>query len=277
MRILLLTIFSALILGPLAGCSSDGDRPDELTEREYYEKAVEAIEDENYLLAVENLQKLEARYPFGVYTEQAQLEMIYAQFQTQELDSAKAAAERFIRLHPEHPNVDYAYYMKGLTTNFMGLGLIERYLADEQNMRDPQPAQDAFAEFSELIRKFPDSPYVSDAHQRMIHLRNRLAHYEVHVGQYYLKRHAFMAAANRGKYIVENFQGTDRVADGLAIMVEAYQHLGKTELEQKALKVLQLNYPKHPQLTEDGKFVLSGFAEKDHRSLLNVVTFGLLG
>jgi outer membrane protein assembly factor BamD len=276
MRILLLPVF-ALLFTLLSACSGDGnERPDELTEREYYEKAVEAIEDENYLLAVETLQKLESRYPFGVYTEQAQLEMIYAQYQSQELESAKAAAERFIRLHPEHANVDYAYYMKGLITNHMGLSLVERYLADEQNMRDPQPAREAFQEFTELIRKFPDSPYVSDAHQRMIHLRNRLAHYEVHVGQYYLKRHAFMAAVNRGKHIVETYQGTDRIGDGLALMVEGYQHLGMDDLAAKSLKVLKLNYPNHPQL-ENGKFTHSGFAEKDHRSLLNVVTFGLLG
>ena len=275
MRILFLPIFALTAL-LMTACSSDGDRPDELTEREYYEKAIEALEDENFLLAVETLQKLESRYPFGVYTDQAQLEMIYAQYQSQELESAKAAAERFIRLHPEHRNVDYAYYMKGLITNHMGLSLVERYLADDQNMRDPQPARDAFAEFAELIRKFPDSPYVSDAHQRMIHLRNRLAHYQVHVGQYYLKRHAFVAAANRGKYIVENFQGTNRISDGLALMVEAYQHLEMNDLADKSLNVLKKNYPEHPQL-ESGEFEHSGFAEKDHRSLLNVVTFGLLG
>ena len=272
MRILILPALALF----LAACSSDGQRPDELTEKEYYEQAVEAIEDENYLLAVEKLQALESRYPFGVYTEQAQLEMIFAQYQSQELESAKAAAERFIRLHPEHKNVDYAYYMKGLITNHMGLSLVERYLADEQNMRDPQPARDAFFEFAELIRKFPASPYVSDAQQRMIHLRNRLAHYEVHVGQYYLKRHAFIAAANRGKYIVETYQGTDRVGDGLALMVEAYQHLGMDDLANRSLTVLKANYPEHPQL-KNGRFTHSGFAQKDHRSLLNVVTFGLLG
>ncbi len=274
MRILLILITAAW----LTACSSDGSRPDaELTEKEYYEKAVEAIEDENYFLAVESLQKLEARYPFGVYSEQAQLEMIYAQFQAQELEGAKAAAERFIRLHPEHQNVDYAYYMKGLTTYHLGLSLVERYIADEQAMRDSQPARDSFAEFSELLRKYPDSPYVSDARQRMVYLRNRLALHEVHVAHYYLKRHAYLAAANRGKFIVENYQGTDSVADGLAIMTEAYQLLGMKDLAKKSLAVLKLNFPKHPQLDKKGKFVHSGWAEKDHKTLLNVITFGLLG
>lgn len=272
MRLIILILLSAGIVA----CSSNGKHDDELTEKQYYDEAIAAIEDENFFLAIEKLQLLESRYPFGKYSEQSQLEMIYTQFQAQELEGAKAAAERFIRLHPEHPNVDYAYYMRGLSTYFLGLSLVERYLSDEQAQRDPVPARDAFGEFAELMRKFPNSPYVTDARQRMVYLRNKLAAYEVHVGQYYIKRHAYMAAVNRGRYVVENYQGTPAVADALAVMTEAYELLGMPDLAGKSLTVLKLNFPEHPQL-QDGKFVHSGFDTKDHRSLLNVITLGLFG
>ncbi|MEY8262991.1 MAG: outer membrane protein assembly factor BamD [Bermanella sp.] len=260
----------------LTACSSSSKRPNtELTEQEIYQKAITAIEDENFFLAVESFQKLESRYPFGNFSEQAQLEMIYAQYKSQDLENARASAERFIRLHPEHSNVDYAYYLKALTTYELGLSLVERYFADEQAQRDAQPARDSFQEMFELIRKFPHSEYANDARQRMIYLRNRLALHEIHVAHYYLKRHAFLAAANRGKNIVENYQGTDHVAGGLALMVESYELLGQQGLADKSLAVLTANFPAHPQLV-DGEFQHSDWAQKDHKSIWNVVTFGLI-
>lgn len=271
MRILIILV----AIFTLAACSSDGKRPNaELTEQEIYEKAVKAIDNENYFLAIETFQKLESRYPFGQYSEQAQLEMVFAQFQAQELEGAKASAERFIRLHPENENMDYAYYLKALATYELGLSLVERYFADDEAKRDPLPAREAFGEFSELITKFPKSKYASDARQRMIYLRDRLALNQLHVGHYYLKRHAFLAAANRGKNIVENFQGSKHVADGLALMIEGYELLGQQDLADKSLKVLVLNFPKHKQL-QNGKLVHSGWADTDRRSIWNVVTFGL--
>lgn len=268
--IILLAIFT------LAACSSSGKRPNaELTEQEIYQKAVKAIDDQNYFLAIETFQKLESRYPFGQYSEQAQLEMIYAQFQGQELEGAKASAERFIRLHPENTSVDYAYYMKALTTYELGLSLVERYFADDESKRDPQPARDAFNDFAELISKFPKSEYAADARQRMIYLRDRLALHEIHVGQYYLKRHAYLAAANRGKTVVQDYQGTKHVADGLALMIEGYELLGQQDLADKSLKVLKANFPKHKQI-KNGKFVKSDWANKDRKSIWNVVTFGLI-
>ncbi len=272
MRIIIILLTSLILMA----CSSDGKRPNaELTEKEIYEKAIQALEDENYFMAMETLQKLESRYPFGNYSEQAQLELIFAQYQAQELEGSRASAERFIRLHPEHENVDYAYYLKALTTYELGLSLVERYFADEQAQRDAQPAQDSFQELGELIRKFPNSDYSTDARQRMIYLRDRLALHEVHVAHYYLKRHAYLAAANRGKNIVENYQGTTYVGDGLALMVEGYELLEQQDLADKSLIVLKENFPNHSQL-EDGKFVHSGWAQKDHKSIWNVVTFGLI-
>ncbi|EAT11560.1 competence lipoprotein ComL, putative [Oceanobacter sp. RED65] len=268
--ILLITIAS------LAACSSSGKRPDqELSERGIYDKAMEAIGNENFFLAIETLERLENRYPFGKYSEQAQLEMIHAQYQAQDLENARATAERFIRLHPQHPKVDYAYYMKALTTYELGLSLVERYFADEESQRDPSPAQESFNELAELIKRFPNSEYAADARQRMIYLRDRIALHEIHVARYYLKRHAYVAAANRGRNVVENFQGTKQVDDGLAMMVEAYTLLGQKDLADKSLKVLKANYPEHEQLV-DGKFQLSGWHKKDHRSIWNVMTFGLV-
>jgi len=269
-------IIILLAMITLAACSSSGKRQNaELTEIEIYQKAVKAIDDDNYFLAVETFQKLESRYPFGKYSEQAQLEMIFAQYKAQDLENSRASAERFIRLHPEHDNVDYAYYLKALTTYELGLSLVERYFTDEQAQRDAQPARDSFQEMFELIRKFPDSEYAPDARQRMIYLRNRLALHEIHVAHYYLKRHAFLAAANRGKNIVENYQGTDHVADGLALMVEGYELLGQQDLADKSLAVLKANFPEHPQLV-DGKFEHTDWAQRDHKSIWNVVTFGLI-
>jgi outer membrane protein assembly factor BamD len=272
MRILMIL----LAISTLAACSSDGNRPRaEETEQEIFQKASQAIDDQNYFLAVETLQKLESRYPFGKYSEQAQLEMIYAQFQSQELEGARASAERFIRLHTDNEKVDYAFYMKALTTYELGLSLVERYFADEQAMRDVTPAREAFQEFSELIGRFPDSEYAYDARQRMIYLRDRLALHDVHVAHYYLKRHAYLAAANRGKNIVETYQGTAHVASGLALMVEGYTLLGQQELADKSFKVLLANFPKHPQV-QNGLFEISDWAQRDRRSLWNVITFGLI-
>jgi len=178
-------------------------------------------------------------------------------------------------LHPEHENVDYAYYLKALSSYELGLSLVERYFADEESQRDPQPARDSFQELNELIRKFPNSQYAPDARQRMIYLRDRLALHEIHVARYYLKRHAYLAAANRGRNIVENYQGTQHVADGLAIMVEGYELLGQPDLANKSLAVLKANFPNHKQLS-DGQFVHSGWAQKDRKSIWNVITLGLI-
>ena len=271
MRILLIILASFI----LVACSNSQKRPNELTERELYEKSMEAIESENYFLAVETLQELENQYPFGTYSEQAQLEMIYAQYGAQELEGARASAERFIRLHPEHPNVDYAYYLKALSSYELGLSLVERYFADVESQRDPQPARDSFQELNELIQKFPESKYVSDARQRMIYLRDRLAYHEIHVANYYIKRHAYLAAANRGRNVVENYQGTKYVADGLAVMVEAYELLGQQDLADKSLAVLKANFPNHKQLV-NGQFVHSGWAQQDRKSIWNVITLGLI-
>ena len=242
------------VLALLAACSSNAPVIDEsLSESELYRKAQTDLDAENYGSAVETLRALEARYPFGRYAEQAQLELIYAYYQNYEPEAATASADRFIRLHPTHQNVDYAYYIRGLASFTRDQGIIERFLPLDMTRRDPGAARDSFNDFAQLINRFPNSQYAPDARARMVYLRNLLAAYDVHVGHYYPKRGAYLAAANRGRYVVENFQQTPSVGDGLALMVAGYNRLAMQDLADSALETLKLNYPEHPALI-DGEF-----------------------
>lgn len=268
-----LLILSCLVL---AACSSTDKRSDELTEREFYNEAREAMDDNNFLIASERLQQLESRYPFGQYAEQAQLELIYTQYMMSDLESSLASAERFIRLHPLHKQVDYAYYLRGLAVYELGFSFVERYLPSDQARRDPTPFRDAFNYFDELIRRYPDSQYNVDAQKRMIFLRDRLAQYEMGVGQYYMKRHAYLAAAERAERIMLGYQGTSVVGDALAMQVEAYDLLGQEFESEQALALLKLNYPEHEQLDEEGNFIVSGLTTKERRTLIGVMSFGLI-
>lgn len=267
-----------LLIATLAfvgACSSKGDKVDEnLSESQLYQQAQEDLDNNSYTNAVNKLKALESRYPFGRYAEQAQLELIYANYKNAEPEAARSAAERFIRLHPQHPNVDYAYYMKGLASFDQDRGLLARFLPLDMTKRDPGAARDSFNEFAQLTSRYPNSRYAPDAKARMIYLRNLLAAYEVHVGHYYLKRKAYVAAANRGRYVVENFQETPAVGDGLAIMTEAYQRLGLNDLADTSLQTLKLNYPDNPSL-QDGKFVPRERGDDD-RTWLAKATLGLI-
>jgi outer membrane protein assembly factor BamD len=266
-------ILSCLVL---AACSSSDKRSEDLSEREFYEQAREAMANNNFLIASERLQQLESRYPFGDYAEQAQLELIYTQHMMADMEASLASAERFIRLHPMHKQIDYAYYMRGLSVYELGFSFIERYTPSTQARRDPTPFRDAFNHFNELVRRYPDSQYTKDAQQRMIFLRDRLAQYEIGVGRFYMKRHAYLAAAQRGERVMLGFQGTSAVADALALQVEAYGLLGQKFEATQALALLKLNYPKHEQLDEKGNFIDSGLAKEDRRTLIGVMSFGLI-
>lgn len=268
---LLLIVTLALV----TACSSKQAEVDEsLSEVELYQQAQADLDNRSYNQAISKLKALESRYPFGRYAEQAQLELIYAYYKNVEPEAAKSAAERFIRLHPQHPNVDYAYYLKGLASFDQDRGLLARFLPLDMTKRDPGAARDSFNEFAQLTSRFPTSRYAPDAKQRMIYLRNLLAAYEIHVGHYYLTRQAYVAAANRGRYVVENFQDTPSVGDGLAIMAEAYQRMNMPELEATALETLKLNYPENPSLV-DGVFTPRE-KEADNRSWLAKATLGLI-
>ena len=274
MRIILLCL--ALLL--VTSCASKEKAPKEnnATEVQNYESAQRSLRAGNYKAAVKRLQDLEARFPFGRYAEQAQLEIIYAYFRSDEAESARAAADRFIRLHPQSPNVDYAYYLKGMASFNSDANLMERVLPIDPSRRDLGPAEQSFNDFAQLVRRFPDSKYAPDAQRRMIYLRNMMAEHEIHIARYYIKRGAYVAAANRGRYVFEKFEGTPAVPDALAIMVQAYKMMKMDDLANETLLVLATNYPKYKALDKNGQFKMN-YAAKQKRSWLNILTFGLAG
>lgn len=274
MRARLLMVLASLLV--LVACSSNEEQgPKYTTEKDFYEAAQRQLKARQWELAIDNLQGLEENFPFGTYAEQAQLELIYAYYRNFEHEASSAAADRFIRLHPQHRNVDYAFYMKGLSSFTEGNGMFERFLPTDLTRRDPGAARESFAHFSQLLARFPNSTYAPDARKRMIYLRNLLARYEIHVANYYFKRGAYVAAVNRGRYVVENFQQTPAVPDALAVMVQGYHLLGMDDLGANPLTTLKHNYPEHPALNNDGSFDYQYSSNSGETSWVSTLTFGL--
>ncbi|AZS52007.1 outer membrane protein assembly factor BamD [Entomomonas moraniae] len=246
MRVKHLLVISLLIL--ISACSNSTKVDENLSEVELYQQAQKDLNGKNYSAAIAKLKALDSRYPFGRYTEQAQLELIYAYYKISDTEAVRDTANRFIRLNPDQPNVDYAYYMRGLAAFDQDQSFLARFIPLDMTTRDPGAARVSYNDFAQLTRFYPNSAYAPDAKIRMVYLRNLLAAYEAHVGVYYLERQAYIAAARRGTYIVEHFDGTPSTANGLAIMVEAYQRMGMTDLANSSLEVLKLNYPKYPAI-----------------------------
>ncbi len=263
-------LFAAL----LTGCASEPTTP-QLSERQFYSEAQKAIESNNMTLAIERLQGLESRYPFGRYAAQAKLDLIYCHYRALDYEAAAATAERFINTYPDHAQLDYAYYMKGLSSYSVDRGLLERFIPSDFTERDMGPARESFEDFNRLINRFPNSVYAGDARQRMVYLRNLLAAYELKAADFYMRRGAYVAAANRGRYVVENFDTAPSVPDALALMAKAYAELGLNDLKTSTVAVLRSNYPNHPDLDHEGNLKYES-GKRGKRSLLSVVSFGLL-
>ena len=209
-----------------------------------------AVDSGNYDKAIKIYEVLESRYPFGESSAQTQLDVAYAYYKNGDHDSAIAAADRFIKINPRNPSVDYAYYLKGLVNYNRDIGFIDRFLPTDISQRDPGSAKEAYENFAELIRRFPRSRYLSDARLRMIALRNNLAMHEVHVARYYLKRKAYVAAANRASGVIEQYQRSPAVPYALQVMQEAYTELGMKDLANDAKRVYAQNYPDGPPVPE---------------------------
>jgi outer membrane protein assembly factor BamD len=247
---------SILLLGLVllvGGCGllpEEQDETEDWSAQKLYSEARSALNDGDYGQAVKYYETLEARHPFGKLAQQAQLEIAYAYYKQEEPDAAIAALDRFIKLNPRHPNVDYAYYLKGLVNFNRGQGLVERYLPQDPAERDPGAALSSFEDFATLVRLYPDSPYAADATQRMLYLRNNLATHELQVARFYMDREAYVAASNRARYVVENYPRTPATPDALVVLATAYQKLGLNDFAEDALRVLRLNYPEHPDLAE---------------------------
>jgi outer membrane protein assembly factor BamD len=238
----------------LAGCGSlrfgtDADETAGWSAQRLYTEAKESMASSDYAQAVKYFERLEARYPFGRYAQQAQLEIAYAYYRENDPASAVAACDRFIKLHPNHPNVDYAYYLKGVVNFYEDQNLLAQFADQDPTERDPRSARDSFAAFKDLATRFPDSKYTPDALARMNYLVNALASHEVHVARYYMARGAYLAAANRAQFAVKTYPEAPAVEEALYIMTLAYREMGMKDLSADAERVLVKNFPKSPWLS----------------------------
>ncbi len=249
MRVLRLLTLLVLIVA-VAACAR-GTREDRLNAMSadvLYETAHEALQKNNNTRAIRHYQRLIARFPFGTYTEQAHLEMAYAQYRLKEYDQAISTIDRFLKTYPTHADADYAQYLRGVINFYREASFIGRYVNLDASQRDQGSTRQSFIDFAKLLRDYPNSSYADDARQRMVFLRNSLARHEIQVAQYYLRRGAYVAAVNRSKHVLENYQQAPESGDALAIMVEAYSRLGEQALADDTRRVLELNYPDHPFL-----------------------------
>jgi outer membrane protein assembly factor BamD len=246
--------FSALsaLLLLLTGCAGlDQDPTKDWTAERFYTEAKTALKDANYTTAIKHFETLEARYPYGPYAEQAQLEVAYAYYKDQEMASAIAAANRFIRLHPTHAHVDYAYYLKGLANFNDQANFLERFFTDQDlSDRDPHGMREAYDAFRELVERFPRSRYAEDSRNRMVYLVNFLAKSEINVARFYYSRRAYVAVVNRTKYVIERYQRTPAVEDALGLQAMAYMKMGMEGLKTDTLRVLEKNFPNSRYLKE---------------------------
>lgn len=247
----------ALLLGVAVGACGifQGGEPDETkgwSAQRLYAEAKAKLDNRNYEEAIKFYEKLEARYPYGRYAQQAQLEIAYAYFKDNEPAQAITAAGRFIKLHPNHPNVDYAYYLQGLANFNEDLGVTGYIMAQDMTERDPKSARESFEAFKTLVTRYPESRYTPDAIARMNYLVNALASHEIHVARYYMKRGAYVAAANRAQYALKTYPRAPANEEGLLILVQAYDNLGLNELRDDAERVMKKNFPDSKYLKGDG-------------------------
>jgi len=212
-----------------------------------YAEAKDALDGGQYDLAIKRYEALEARFPYGRYSQQGQLEIAYAYYKQNEQASAVAAAERFIKLHPNHPNVDYAYYLKGLAYFNEDLGMLGRIAKQDRTERDPKAARESFDAFKDLAQRFPESKYTPDAYARMKYLVNALASHEVHVARWYVRRGAYVAAANRAQFALKNYPEAPAQEEALLIMIKSYDALGMKDLADDTERILKKNFPDSEQ------------------------------
>ena len=233
----------------LFGLSACGLFPEKIDETKnwsvtkLYSEAKSELAEQHYERAIELFEKLESNYPFGTYAQQAQMEIAYTHYKSGDQAQALAAVERFIKLHPNHANVDYMYYLRGLINFNDKVSFLNFMYEQDPSERDPKATREAFSAFKQLVDKFPDSKYVPDAIERMNYLTNAMAQYEVHVARYYFRREAYLAAANRAQGAVEDYRGSPAIEEALYIMTRSYDKLGLLDLRDDTRRVFVKNYP----------------------------------
>jgi outer membrane protein assembly factor BamD len=243
----ILTVFIVLAAGLLAGCGMfSGKEVDETrgwSAQKLYAEARQELADRNWENAIKHYERIESRYPFGRFAQQAMIEVAYAHWKNEDVASALASIDRFVKLHPNHPSADYMYYLRGLINFNDDLGIMGFVSGQDLSERDPKAAADAFLAFRELVTRFPESKYAPDAILRMNYLVNTLASHEIHVARYYMKRKAYVAAANRTQYALKTYPGAPANEEGLVIMVKAYDAMGMNDLRDDAERVMKKNFP----------------------------------
>lgn len=236
----------AMLIAALA-LTACGSTPDDETSgwdaQKLYSEAKTAMSERGYEQAIKLFEKLESRYPYGRYAQQAQLDIAYYYYKSEEPDLAILACDRFIKLHPNHSDVDYAYYLKGLVNFKEDIGILGNIANKDLSQRDPQAARDAFDTFRELVERFPDSKYAEDSRLRMRYLVNSLASYEVHVARYYYNRSAYIAAVNRAQTAITQYPDAPAHEEALFLLVKSYDKLGLGDLRDDADRVLRTNFP----------------------------------
>jgi outer membrane protein assembly factor BamD len=254
----LLIIFT---LAALSGCSTLNTDPIPDPEESWnveriYSEATKALENEDYTKAIKYFDLIESRFPFGEYAQQSLIDSAYTHYEAGEPEKALATIDRFIRVYPLNPKLDYAIYLRGLINFTRDVGIIEKYIPRDETQRDPGSAQFALQDFTNLINRYPSSQYSKDASQRIVYLRNRLAQHEINVAHFYLRRGAYVAALNRGKYVIENYQRTPAMPEALVVTARAYKILGLQELSDDTIRVLEFNYPQYPGLDSLREIIL---------------------
>jgi len=247
-KIALIFILVALV----AGCSKKNQDPYKeyrhQTSTAIFNGGEKALADGNISDAIQYFEALDAIYPFGPYAQQGQLDIIYAYYQANDDASAIAAADRYIRLYPRGPNVDYAYYMRGIVGFTMGLSWLQKVVGSDPAPRDISTLQRSFSSFATVVHLFPHSRYTPDSLLRMAYIRNLMARREIEIASFYMKKSAYVAAANRASYVVQHFEGSPEVIKALAIMVKAYRSMGLYKMADSTYAILQASYPNSREL-----------------------------
>ncbi|ELX2242349.1 outer membrane protein assembly factor BamD [Yersinia enterocolitica] len=225
----------------LTGCSSNKDVVPDNPPSELYATAQQKLQDGNFKGAITQLEALDNRYPFGPYSQQIQLDLIYAYYKSADLPLAQASIDRFMRLNPTHPNIDYVLYMRGLTDMALDDSALQGFFGIDRSDRDPQHAKAAFRDFNQLIQSYPNSQYATDAQKRLMFLKDRLAKHELAVAQYYTKRGAYVAVVNRVEQMLRDYPDTQATRDALPLMENAYKQLQLNAQADKVAKIIAAN------------------------------------
>ncbi|MEM0912836.1 MAG: outer membrane protein assembly factor BamD [Pseudomonadota bacterium] len=243
-RFIALALISAL---GITACSSSEDAQRDLVANQganaLYQQAKKNMEIGNFSAAAQTLSAIDAQYPFGELSDQVQLDLIYSYYKSGDNEQALATIDRFVRLNPNHSDVDYAMFMRGLTNMGREKNFLQSFFNIDRADRDPAATKEAFEDFRRLLERHPESKYAADAKQRMVAIKDRLARYEIAVAKFYMRREAWVAAANRGRHIIEYYGDTAHTQQALEIMVESYEKIGLEQLRQNSLATLRLNYP----------------------------------